>query len=57
MLATQSRARTGVPSCQRRPSRRVSFQSLPSFSVVWPATICGEAVKLPFWPYSVSNTM
>ena len=43
MLATQSRASTGVPSCHRRPGRSVRRQSLPSPSIVCPSTICGEA--------------
>ena len=57
MLATQSRANTLSPSCQTNPSRNVSVQSLPSFSTKWPASICGEEVNVPSWPYSVSNTM
>ncbi len=43
MLATQSRASTGVPSWNFSPSRSVSRQDLPSGSVVKPATICGCA--------------
>ena len=44
MLATQSRASTGSPSWNFSPSRSVSFHSLPSFSMVWPATICGDGL-------------
>ena len=55
--ATQSRASTFSPLWNISPSRSVSFQVLPSFSTTWPATICGVALKPPFWPvcpYSVS---
>ena len=41
MLATASRARTGVPSWKRNPSRSVSSHCLPSSLTTWPATICG----------------
>ena len=44
MEATQSRASTVSPSCNFSPSRSVSFHSLPSFSMVWPSTICGCAL-------------
>ena len=39
--ATQSRARTLVPSCQVRPSRSFMTHRLPSSSIVWPSTIKG----------------
>ena len=42
--ATQSLASTRSPLWNSRPSRRVSFQVLPSFSMTWPATICGVAL-------------
>ncbi len=43
MLATTSFASTGSPSWKRRPSRKVRFHTNPSFSTLWPATICGCA--------------
>jgi hypothetical protein len=49
-LATASRARTGVPSWNFMPSRSVSFQVLPSFSMTWPSTICGCGEKLSSRP-------
>ena len=45
MLAAASRASTGVPSWNRNPSRSRSVHIVPSFSTVWPSTICGWAVK------------
>ena len=56
MLATQSRASTGVPSWNFSPSRSVMSHCLPSAPTVWPAAICGCGWKLLSWPYSVSNT-
>jgi hypothetical protein len=56
MLATQSRASTFSPSCHNRPGRSVRFQSLPSFSMLCPSSICGCILKLLSMPYSVSNT-
>ena len=53
-LATQSRARTGSPSWNFKPSRRVSVQVLPSFSVVNPSSICGLGRYCPSCPNSVS---
>jgi hypothetical protein len=45
MLARASRASTGVLSWNSRLSRSVRVHSLPSFSMVWPATICGCGLK------------
>jgi hypothetical protein len=45
MEATQSRASTFSPSWNINPSRSVSFQVSPSFSIVCPASICGVALK------------
>ncbi len=50
MLATQSRASTGVPSWNFSPSRSAIFQVLPSSSVTAPAAICGETAYFAFWP-------
>ena len=41
IVATQSFARTGLPSWNLSPSRRVNSHCSPSLEVVWPATICG----------------
>ncbi len=56
MLGTTSCARTGSPSWNRSPSRKVRSQVLPSFSTACPASICGWIEKSAAWPYSVSNT-
>ena len=45
MLATASRASTGVPSWKARPSRSVIVHVRPSSSVTWPSTICGCGCK------------
>ncbi len=54
MHATQSRASTFSPSWKRRPSRSVSSQVRPSFSTLWPSTICGCGWKFASRPYSRS---
>ena len=56
MLATQSRASTGVPSWNFRPGRRPSRHSVESSFFTAPLTICGRGRKRPSRPYSVSNT-
>ena len=50
MEATQSRPRTGVPSWNFSPSRRVKRQRRPPFSTTWPCTICGCGSNLSFMP-------
>ena len=57
MLATQSRASTGVPSWNLSPVRRPSRHSRLSGLRTAPATICGVARNFASRPYSVSNTM
>ena len=54
MEATTSRPRTGSPSWNFSPSRRVSFQVLPSFSTTCPSSICGDTWALLSVPHSVS---
>ena len=41
IVATQSRASTGVPSWNISPSRNVRSHCLPSSLITWPSTICG----------------
>jgi len=52
--ATQSRARTGSPSWNLRPSRRRIVQVLPSADTSAPSAICGLTVKLAPVANSVS---
>ena len=52
--ATQSRASTGVPSWNTKPSRRRMVQRRPSLSMTWPSTICGCGLNDWSRPYSVS---
>ena len=49
-LATQSAARTGVPSWNESPSRSVIVQVRPSPDTLWPAAICGRATKFASSP-------
>ena len=56
MLATASRASTGVPSWNISPSRSVKRQVAPSSSTLCPAAICGCGRDCASSPYSVSNT-
>jgi hypothetical protein len=55
MEAMQSAARTGSPSWNHRPSRRVRRQPRPSSDTTWPATICGCGSRPSSRPYSVSQ--
>ena len=55
--AVQSRAKTGWPSCQSRPSRSRKSHNLPSSPICCPASIWGETSRRVFMPYSVSNTI
>jgi hypothetical protein len=41
MLATQSRAKTGSPSWNFNPSRRVGVYNFPCAPMTVPSTICG----------------
>ena len=55
--ATQSRASTGSPSWNSRPSRSRMVQRRPLSSTLWPSTICGFGSSFSSRPYSVSNIM
>ena len=55
--AAQSFAVTRVPSWNINPSRSFMVQRRPSFSTVWPSTICGEGARCSSSPYNVSNTI
>ena len=55
--ATQSRASTGVPSWNSKPSRSRIVQRRPLSSTRWPSSICGFGSSFSSRPNSVSNTI